>query len=677
MSENNKNLADIKDLSVSFMTDAGSIKAVEDVNFTIPRKTVVGVVGESGSGKSVTARSIIKLLPETATTSGAVYLSKRDGSDSLDVLSLSGEQLREVRGSEAAMVFQEPNSVLNPVYTIGWQIEEGLRAHGMKDKKELRAKAINILKKVGIPDAETRVDYYPHQFSGGQKQRIVIAMALVLNPGLILADEPTTALDVTVQAEILDLLRLARDEFDASVLIITHNMGVIADIADQVVVMYRGHVVEQGDVEQIFYHPKDDYTKRLLGAVPRIGQKLVVRDREGKPIERKADWREQPIAVEAKNLTITYPGHLMQPDFKAVDGANFTIHRSEVLGLVGESGSGKSTTGRAIAGLQKVSGGSLNVLGIEMNGVKERDFKPKRADIGFVFQDPGSSFNPLMTIAENVAEPLLVHHKYGSVADAKNYVGDLLEMVQLPRAYMNRFPHELSGGQRQRASLARGLALKPSLLIADEPTSALDVSVQAKVLELFKRLQAEIGFACLFITHDLAVVDMLADRIMVMHKGQIVEHGDADQIMQHPENPYTKKLLASLPVPDPREQQQHRAHLHELLAQEAQSHSIEAPSSEGANFISASTAAHRTGTGRGRRRAFCSRCKYGTAPAARSCWPLGEWAGHPDRTSRRSGFPRRPRTARHCRRASGRTGTNDPCTWCCRHWRRSAPCLTR
>lgn len=560
------NLADIKDLSVSFMTDAGSIKAVENVNFTIPRKTVVGVVGESGSGKSVTARSIIKLLPETATTSGAVYLSRRDGSDGLDVLSLSGEQLRDMRGSEAAMVFQEPNSVLNPVYTIGWQIEEGLRAHGLKDRKKLRAKAVDILNKVGIPDAETRVDYYPHQFSGGQKQRIVIAMALVLNPGLILADEPTTALDVTVQAEILDLLRLARDEFDASVLIITHNMGVIADIADQVVVMYRGHVVEQGTVEQVFYDPKNDYTKRLLGAVPRVGQKLVVRDLDGRVIERKSDWREQPVAVEAKGLTITYPGHLMQPDFKAVDGVDFTIHRSEVLGLVGESGSGKSTTGRAIAGLQKVSGGSLNVLGVEMNGVRERDFKPKRADIGFVFQDPGSSFNPLMTIAENVAEPLIVHRKYGSVAEARDYVGDLLEMVQLPRAYMNRFPHELSGGQRQRASLARGLALKPSLLIADEPTSALDVSVQAKVLELFKRLQAEIGFACLFITHDLAVVDMLADRVMVMHKGRIVEHGDADQIMRHPRNAYTQKLLASLPVPDPREQRLHRAHLHELLA---------------------------------------------------------------------------------------------------------------
>ena len=561
------NLAEIKDLSVSFITDAGFIKAVDGVSFTIPRGTVVGVVGESGSGKSVTARSIIKLLPETATTSGAVMLSKRDGTGELDVLSLSGEDLQRMRGSEAAMVFQEPNSVLNPVYTIGWQIEEGLRAHGMKDKKQLRAKAVDILKKVGIPDAETRVDYYPHQFSGGQKQRIVIAMALVLNPGLILADEPTTALDVTVQAEILDLLRLAKDEFGASVLIITHNMGVIADLADQVVVMYRGHVVEQGDVEQVFYHPNHPYTKRLLASVPRIGQQLVVRDLDGRVIERDGDWRDQPIAVEAKGLTITYPGHLMQPDFVAVDGIDFTIRRSEVLGLVGESGSGKSTTGRAIAGLQKVSGGSLKVLGVEMNGVKERDFKPKRADIGFVFQDPGSSFNPLMTIAQNVAEPLIVHGKYRDVAEAREYVGDLLEMVQLPRVYMNRFPHELSGGQRQRASLARALALKPSLLIADEPTSALDVSVQAKVLELFKRLQAEIGFACLFITHDLAVVDMLADRVMVMHKGRIVEHGDTEDIMQHPQDPYTRKLLASLPVPDPREQRAHREQLHALLAQ--------------------------------------------------------------------------------------------------------------
>ena len=394
-------------------------------------------------------------------------------------------------------------------------------------------------------------------------------MALVLNPGLILADEPTTALDVTVQAEILDLLRLARDEFGASVLIITHNMGVVADLADQVVVMYRGHVVEQGSVEQIFYNPQADYTKRLLAAVPRIGQQLMVRDAAGHVIERSVDWREEPVVVKAEHMDITYPGHLMQPDFKAVDDVSFEIHKSEVLGLVGESGSGKSTTGRAIAGLQRISAGSLNVLGMEMRDFKERKFKPLREQIGFVFQDPGSSFDPLMTILENVAEPLIVHGRYKTVSQAKQYVGELLEMVQLPRAYMNRFPHELSGGQRQRASLARALALKPSLLIADEPTSALDVSVQAKVLELFKTLQVEIGFACLFITHDLAVVDMLADRIMVMHKGRIVEHGDASQIMQHPSDPYTRKLLASLPVPDPREQAAHREELRKLLAEEA------------------------------------------------------------------------------------------------------------
>ena len=552
MSENNKNLADIKDLSVSFMTDAGSIKAVEDVNFTIPRKTVVGVVGESGSGKSVTARSIIKLLPETATTSGAVYLSKRDGSDSLDVLSLSGEQLREVRGSEAAMVFQEPNSVLNPVYTIGWQIEEGLRAHGMKDKKELRAKAINILKKVGIPDAETRVDYYPHQFSGGQKQRIVIAMALVLNPGLILADEPTTALDVTVQAEILDLLRLARDEFDASVLIITHNMGVIADIADQVVVMYRGHVVEQGDVEQIFYHPKDDYTKRLLGAVPRIGQKLVVRDREGKPIERKADWREQPIAVEAKNLTITYPGHLMQPDFKAVDGANFTIHRSEVLGLVGESGSGKSTIGRSVIRLYDPTAGKITFDGHDISGRLSRvQNDTLRTQMQMIFQDPMASLNPRKKVEDIIGEGLDIHHMYKTREERREKVEKILAKVGLAPEHAERYPHQFSGGQRQRVGIARALIMNPKLIIADECISALDVSIQAQVVNLMKDIQQETGTAYLFIAHDLSMVKYISDRIGVLHLGHLLETGTTEEIFENPIHPYTRSLLSAIPLPNP------------------------------------------------------------------------------------------------------------------------------
>ena len=512
MSDEQTNLAQVKDLSVSFMTDAGSIKAIDKISFTIPRKTVVGVVGESGSGKSVTARSIIKLLPETATTSGMIYLSNREGNEQLDVLSLSGEDLRRMRGSEAAMVFQEPNSVLNPVYTIGWQIEEGLRAHGMKDKKELRAKSVDILKKVGIPDAETRIDYYPHQFSGGQKQRIVIAMALVLNPGLILADEPTTALDVTVQAEILDLLRLARDEFGASVLIITHNMGVIADIADEVVVMYRGHVVEQGSVEQIFYSPKDDYTKRLLAAVPRIGQKLVVRDEQGKVIERSKDWHDQPIAVEAKGLTITYPGHLTQPDFKAVNGIDFTIHRSEVLGLVGESGSGKSTTGRAIAGLQKVSGGSLNVLGVEMNGVKERQFKPKRADIGFVFQFYNLVGN--LTALENVE---LASQICSDPLDA----GQVLADVGLADRASN-FPAQLSGGEQQRVAIARALAKNPKLLLCDEPTGALDYNTGKAVLKLLQDTCRKKGVTVVVITHNQAITAM-ADRIITVKNGTVTD----------------------------------------------------------------------------------------------------------------------------------------------------------
>ena len=560
-------IVEINNLAVSFSTDAGAVKAVDDVSLRVGPGEVLAIVGESGSGKTVTAKTILGLLPETATASGAVILRSRDGGTEADIVRLTKRQLREVRGNDVAMVFQEPSSALNPVYTVGWQIEEGLRAHGKLSNAEAREKAIEILGRVGIPDPELRYKYYPHQFSGGQKQRVVIAMALVLNPGLIVADEPTTALDVTVQAEILDLLRRCRDEFGAAIVLITHNMGVVADLADRVAVMYQGKVVEEADVKTLFSAPQDPYTKRLLASVPHIGQgSLQTRERAD---TRHEGWDDVKPVVKATDLRIQYPGRMGRPGFVAVDGVSLQIRAGEVLGLVGESGSGKTTIGRAIGGLTRVTGGSLDVLGIEMNGVSERRFKKVRSDIGFVFQDPGTSFNPLLTIAECVAEPLVVHGRASSPAAARARVNDLLEAVQLPRAYGDRFPHELSGGQRQRASLARALALEPTLLIADEPTSALDVSVQARVLELFAELQKEFGFASLFISHDLAVVDLLADRIAVLHRGKLVEEGTGEQVLGAPQDPYTQRLLASLPVPNPVEQAERRAALRALKEQSA------------------------------------------------------------------------------------------------------------
>lgn len=556
----------IERLSVSFATDAGPVKAVDDVSLNVAPGEVLAIVGESGSGKTVTAKTILGLLPETATASGAVILRSRDGQSEADIVTLSKRELREVRGTDVAMVFQEPSTALNPVYTVGWQIAEGLRAHSTLSKREARRKAVEILDQVGIPEPEKRVKYYPHQFSGGQKQRIVIAMALVLNPGLIVADEPTTALDVTVQAEILDLLRRCRDEFGAAIVLITHNMGVVADLADRVAVMYQGKLVEEADARTLFAAPKAEYTKKLLASVPKIGQgRMATQERA---IERAERPEEAPV-VRARDLRIQYPGRLGRPGFIAVDGVSFDIRAGEVLGLVGESGSGKTTIGRAIAGLNRVSGGSLQVLGIEMNGVGERRFRPVRQQIGFVFQDPASSFNPLLTIADCVAEPLVVHGKASSPRAARARVDELLEAVQLPRSYGDRYPHELSGGQRQRASLARALALEPTLLIADEPTSALDVSVQARVLELFSELQREFGFASLFISHDLAVVDLLADRIAVLHHGRLVEEGTGAEVLGAPKKAYTQRLLASLPVPDPVEQADRRQTLHALRAESA------------------------------------------------------------------------------------------------------------
>ena len=545
---------EIQNLNVTFATDGGDVVAVDDVSLSVEPGEVLAIVGESGSGKTVTAKTILGLLPETASTRGAVLVNGQN------VIALSRSQLRAVRGVDVAMVFQEPSLALNPVFTVGWQIAEGLRAHGKYSRAQSKAKAIEILRKVGIPDPEKRVNYYPHQFSGGQKQRVVIAMALVLEPELIVADEPTTALDVTVQAEILDLLRRVRDEFGTAVVIITHNMGVVADLADRVAVMYNGEVVETAPARELFASPKHEYTQKLLAAVPKLGTGTAAT-----AARAAARTAVEPVVV-ADGLVIEYAGRLGRGGFRAVNEVSFSIQPGEVLGLVGESGSGKTTIGRAIAGLTRVTGGSLQVLGHEMNGVRERAFKPVRSEIGFVFQDPASSFNPLLTIGQAIAEPLVVHGRVENTAGGRARVMELLDAVQLPTAYVDRFPHELSGGQRQRASLARSIALGPKLLIADEPTSALDVSVQARVLELFSELQREFGFAALFISHDLAVVDLLADRIAVLYHGELVEEGTGAEVLGAPQHPYTQRLLASLPVPDPVAQAARRDALHALQA---------------------------------------------------------------------------------------------------------------
>ncbi|GAA4283390.1 ABC transporter ATP-binding protein [Brevibacterium daeguense] len=578
-------LLSIRDLDVTFATDAGDVHAVNDLSLEVAPGEVLAIVGESGSGKTVTAKSILGLLPETATTDGAILLSGRD------VLTASDQQLQQMRGSDVSMVFQEPSTALNPVYTVGWQIAEGLRAHNPRlGKKELRARVVEAMENVGIPNAAERHDYYPHQFSGGQKQRIVIAMALALGARLIVADEPTTALDVTVQAEILDLLRDLRDRMDTAIVLITHNMGVVADLADRVAVMYRGDLVETAAVRTLFANPSHEYTRSLLAAVPRLSTTEIVAEADAAPEAPAASEAsagsgvavavsespapEAPVAarpaaasaerpagepiVVVNALEIVYPGGFGKDDFRAVDRVSFEIRPGEVFGLVGESGSGKTTIGRAIAGLTRATGGSLSVFGHEMVGFKEKKFKPVRKRIGFVFQDPAASFNPHLSIGECVAEPLHVHRPELSDADRKQATYELLEAVQLPRDYAARFPHELSGGQRQRASLARGIALDPELLIADEPTSALDVSVQARVLELFKELQERFHFAALFISHDLAVVDMLSDRIGVLYKGQLLEEGTGEQVLRNPRHDYTRRLIASLPVPDPVEQAKRR-----------------------------------------------------------------------------------------------------------------------
>ena len=542
-----------RDVDVRFATEFGSVHAVKGVTFDVKPGEVVALVGESGSGKSVTSSTAMGLLPPTADITGSVKLAGRE------VLTMTPGQLRGIRGDDVAMVFQEPMTALNPVLTVGDQLTEALQVHGIAYGTEADKRAVELLTMVGIPDAATRLKQYPHQFSGGQRQRIVIAMAISCSPKVIIADEPTTALDVTVQAEILELLRSLKNKMNTGILLITHNMGVVADMADRVCVMLHGEMVETGPVHQVLQHPQHPYTQKLLAAVPRLGATYEVAEPE--PVT--ATQSQAVYAIEAEDLSIEYD-HRGKKN-RVVHDVSFSVAPGEILGLVGESGSGKSTIAKAVLGLLPVAAGSLRIQGEDLATMPTKEQRRLRRKIGVVFQDPAASLDPRFPIGDIITEPMVVH----GVGDRRSRLAraeELVDAVRLPRSVVNRYPHELSGGQRQRISIARALTLDPEVLIADEPTSALDVSVQAAVLEMFAELQSRYSFACLFVSHDLAVVDMLAHKVLVLKDGRQVEQGPTENVLHDPQAEYTRRLLAAAPVPDPDLQAERRQERRELLA---------------------------------------------------------------------------------------------------------------
>ena len=532
----------VKDFTVEFWVDGVWYPAAVNMNFELHPGEVLAIVGESGSGKSTTAMGIMNLLASNARMTGSVKVKGHE------MIGAKPSVLRKYRGKEVAYIFQEPMTALNPVYTIGFQIVETLRTHFDMGPKEARTRAIELLTMVDIPNPEGSFDKYPHQLSGGQRQRAMIAQSLACDPGLLVADEPTTALDVTVQAEILDLMRNLKDQLNSAILLITHDMGVVADMADEILVMKDGLTVEHGSADQIFNKPTHPYTQELLGAVPMLGTSAK------RTLDKGAS--RQPV-LKLENVTIEYPKRGRIPAFTAVKNFNLEIFPGEIVGLVGESGSGKTTVGRAAIGLLPIKEGKLEIVGKDISNATQKDLFSIRRHTGIVFQDPASSLNPRLPIGESIGEPIFLA-KIAKGDELNKKVEDLLDQVELPRSYRNRYPHELSGGQRQRVGIARALALTPDLLIADEPTSALDVSVQARFLDLLQDLQEKLKFACLFISHDLAVVDILSHRIAVMENGLLVEIGDRDQILKSAKEPYTQRLIAAVPVPNPAEQKKRR-----------------------------------------------------------------------------------------------------------------------
>lgn len=549
----------VKDLTVSFQTRDHEVEAVRGVSFEVRKGETLGIVGESGSGKSVTARSIMRLLPSPPSymkDGEIIFLGK-------NLAEYSEKEMESIRGRDIGMIFQDPMTSLNPTIKIGNQIAESLIKHQKLSKKEAKKQAIEMLKLVGIRNSEFRYDQYPHEFSGGMRQRVMIAIALACRPALLIADEPTTALDVTIQAQILNLMKNMQERFGTSIILITHDLGVVAGMCDRVAVMKDGVIVESGTTEEIFENPKHPYTLKLLNALPRLNEKKKVKPA---PLILTNSNNSRPL-LEVKSLRQHFDmgkGNVL----KAVNDISFQIREGETLGLVGESGSGKSTTGRAILRLHQPTGGEVLYQGMAVNRLSKSEMKTMRRHMQMIFQDPYASLNPRLKVLDIIGESLDVHNLTGSPGERRKRVEELLDMVGLDPAFALRYPHEFSGGQRQRIGIARALAVEPKFIVCDEPLSALDVSIQSQIVKLLEELQHRLGLTYLFIAHDLSMVKHISDRVAVMYMGKIVELAESEELYANPQHEYTKSLFNAIPVPDPKIEAQKKRILQDEYSEE-------------------------------------------------------------------------------------------------------------